>query len=109
MSVYMSAAEARKKTTIDTIIHSEIKTVETQIITDVAAGNLESTISTGTSMTNDDATGQSYFSVWQGNTEDRSKSYQMERVISYFQDGGYTVERHTNSSTLDTLTWKIYW
>ena len=109
MSVYMSAAEARKKTTIDTIIHGEIKTVETQIITDVAAGNLESTISTGTSMTNDDASGQSYYSVWQGNTEDRSKSFQMERVISYFQNGGYTVERQTNTSTLDTLIWKIYW
>tara|TARA_Y100000590_G_C15376824_1_gene884774 strand:+ start:438 stop:767 length:330 start_codon:yes stop_codon:yes gene_type:complete len=109
MSAYMSAAEARKKTSIDSTIHGEIIAIETQIITDVAAGNLESTIATGTTMTTTGATAQSYYNVWQGSVDDRSKKYQMDRVVKYFQDAGYTIERQTDATTTNTFDWKIYW
>ena len=48
-----------------------------------------------------------YFNAWQGNTPSRPKSDQMNQVILYFQQLGYTIERLKNTSTGRTLKWKI--
>jgi len=33
----------------------------------------------------------------------------MDRVVKYFVDAGYTVERVTDTVTTNTFDWKIYW
>ena len=48
-----------------------------------------------------------YFSVWQGVTNDRAKTDQMNQVISYFENLGYTISRLTNSATNKTFKWVI--
>lgn len=48
-----------------------------------------------------------YFSVWQGVTNDRAKTDQMNQVISYFENLGYTISRLTNSATNRTFKWVI--
>ena len=48
-----------------------------------------------------------YFSVWQGMTNDRAKTDQMNQVISYFENLGYTISRLTNSATNRTFKWVI--
>ena len=48
-----------------------------------------------------------YFSVWQGVTNDRAKTDQMNQVISYFKNLGYTISRLTNSATNKTFKWVI--
>ena len=48
-----------------------------------------------------------YFSVWQGVTNDRAKTDQMNQVISYFENLGYTISRLTNSNTNKTFKWVI--
>ena len=48
-----------------------------------------------------------YFSVWQGVTNDRAKTDQMNQVISYFENLGYTISRLTNTATTKTFKWVI--
>ena len=48
-----------------------------------------------------------YFNCWQGNVASRPKTDQMNQVINYFQQLGYTIERVTNTSTNKTLKWVI--
>ena len=48
-----------------------------------------------------------YFNCWQGTVSDRVKTDQMNQVIQYFQNLGYTIERLKNTSTNKTLKWVI--
>ena len=48
-----------------------------------------------------------YFNCWQGNVASRPKTDQMNQVILYFQQLGYTIERLKNTATNKTLKWKI--
>ena len=48
-----------------------------------------------------------YFSVWQSVTNDRAKTDQMNQVISYFENLGYTISRLTNTATNKTFKWVI--
>ncbi len=48
-----------------------------------------------------------YFNCWQGNATSRPKTDQMNQVILYFQQLGYTIERLKNTSTGKTLKWVI--
>tara|TARA_B100001173_G_scaffold211511_1_gene182533 strand:- start:23 stop:643 length:621 start_codon:yes stop_codon:yes gene_type:complete len=49
----------------------------------------------------------SYFSTWQGNLTDRPKTDQMNQVIQYFQQLGYTITRLKNTNTNKTFKWVI--
>jgi len=40
-------------------------------------------------------------------TNDRAKTDQMNQVISYFENLGYTISRLTNSATNKTFKWVI--
>ena len=51
----------------------------------------------------------SYFNVWQGTAIDRGLQNLMESVIKLFQNLGYKLVRLTNSTTINTLKWYIYW
>ena len=48
-----------------------------------------------------------YYNVWSGTTADRAKSDQMNQVIKYFQNLGYTIERLKNTTTNKNLKWVI--
>lgn len=48
-----------------------------------------------------------YFNVWQGNSTDRPKTDQMNQVIQYFENLGYSIDRQTNTSTNKTFKWVI--
>ena len=54
-------------------------------------------------------TSVSYFTVWQGTSEDRSILNQMNQVVKHFSDLGYKLERLTNSLTNRTIKWYVYW
>ena len=49
----------------------------------------------------------SYHSVWQGNATDKPKTDQMNQVIQYFQNLGYTIDRLINTTTNKTFKWVI--
>jgi len=108
----LTAAEARAKTQNDTVIFNEIRDIEDTILTSVAAGLYDVNVFE-TTMTATDPVGviaaRVYFTTWQGGVDDRAKFIQMNKVITYFTDLGYSIERRTNSTTGDTFNWHISW
>jgi hypothetical protein len=48
-----------------------------------------------------------YFGVWQGITQNRAKQDQINQVVNYFQNLGYTIDIKTNTLTNKTFEWII--
>lgn len=67
-----------------------------------AALGLTATTSTAT---NPDSV--SYFTCWQGSTQDSAKTDQMNQVELYFKNLGYTITRLKNATTNKTFKWQI--
>ena len=68
---------------------------------------INGTVITGSIMTNDDATGQSYYSVWSEATTDAKLTEQMSTVIKYFEKYSYAITRTSSNGT--SITWNISW
>ena len=62
---------------------------------------------TSSIMTNNDATGQSYYSVFSEATVDAKLTEQMDTVIKYFQGYSYAITR--TSSNGESITWNLSW
>lgn len=112
--VMLTAAEARAKSLQDLIVLREIRDLEEEIILATADGAVEvvvtvtSTMAKGLSDTGY-ALATQYFDTWTGARDDRQKYLQMEKVMTYFSDLGYTIDRRVNSSTNTTFKWVIAW
>jgi hypothetical protein len=104
----LTAGEARNKARQDRIIFDEIRSIESSILDAIEAGSYETTVSSGTHMT-DIATGIPYYATWAGASADRAKATQMDSVIAYFANIGYAIERRLNSITGETITWYVAW
>lgn len=77
-----------------------------QFIVGAGTANAALGLTAGTNTApNPDSVG--YYSVWQGVTQDRAKTDQMNQVILYFQNLGYTIDRMINTSTNRTIKWVI--
>tara|TARA_B100000902_G_scaffold152281_1_gene148831 strand:- start:1952 stop:2575 length:624 start_codon:yes stop_codon:yes gene_type:complete len=48
-----------------------------------------------------------YFTCWDGSTQDRAKTDQMNQVVLYFKNLGYTIEQLKNVTTGKTFKWQI--
>ena len=48
-----------------------------------------------------------YYNVWTGTSTDRAKTDQMNQVIEYFKNLGYSIERLKNTTTNKNLKWVI--
>jgi uncharacterized protein YcbX len=111
MSYQVSAQQAKYIARNDLTIFDETSTLMRQVIVDASAGAYTTTVSDGTTMTESDpsatADAQAYFNVWQGTVTDTAKTDQMNQVVSYFENLGYTIVRQTNTSTNTTFKWVI--
>lgn len=50
-----------------------------------------------------------YYYVWTGMLDDNVSTDQMNKVIKYFRDKGYSILRVSNPDTANTFVWKINW
>jgi len=111
-NVMLTATQARAKSQNDSVIFNEIRDIEDAILTAVAAGTYDTdvvnTTMTATSQPGD-AVARVYFNTWQGSVDDRAKFVQMAKVVTYFTDLGYAIERRTNSTTGYTFKWVVSW
>lgn len=110
----LTAGEARAKALQDTVILREIRDIEEAILDAAANGFMEvDVIDTTMAKSSDENEGYSlaveYFNVWQGTAEDRQKIAQMNKIVKYFSDLGYAIERRTNTNTDSTFMWVIAW
>ena len=64
-------------------------------------------VTTGSPMTNNDATGLTYYNVWTESTVDAKLLEQMDTVIKYFEGYAYDITR--TSSNGSSITWNISW
>lgn len=111
ISVMLNASQARSKAQNDLNIFKEVRDIEEAILTAIVAGsyNVDVVDTIMTSTTTGVVTARLYFTAWQGITPDRAKEIQMNSVITYFTDLGYTIERKTNALTGDTFKWTVLW
>lgn len=54
-----------------------------------------------------DPSSVSYYNVWTGTSVDRAKSDQMNQVLEYFKNLGYSIDRLKNTTTNKNLKWVI--
>lgn len=119
MPFLATAAEARERSQGNDVIAEEVFVITLRVIAAQAANQLSTVASattqvsvngttiTGSTMTNADATGRSYYQVWRGTATDATKTEQMNEVISYFKNLGYSVVRKSTTGT--EFYWDISW
>jgi len=104
-NIFTNAAKARENTRNNTAIHSEIRAIESAVLAGVDAGFLTATVSSGTIMTDN----TDYYKAYYGIVDDRALIDQIDVVIRYFRDLGYSIKLSESTSTFNTLVWTIAW
>lgn len=112
--VMLTASEARLKALQDIYVLREIRDLEEAVLFAAADGAVEVTASTTSTMAkNPTDTGYAlatqYYNTWTGVNDDRQKTLQMAKVIQYFSDLGYTIDRQVNPISQTTFQWVIAW
>jgi hypothetical protein len=110
----LTAAEARVKSLQDVFVIREIRDIEEEILLASTDGRVEVIIPRTTTMAKnlgdlDYALATEYFDAWAGSRDDRQKVLQMEKVLKYFSDLGYLIERQTNPTSNATFQWVVAW
>lgn len=67
------------------------------------------TVGTGTHSFRKLTPAQKYYQTWQGSRLDRAQIDQMNVVLKYFTDLGYSIKRQTNPNTGVTFWWSLSW
>lgn len=104
-NIFVNATTARRDSRNNSVIHSEVRGIESAVLANIDAGVLYANVNSGTTMTNS----VTYYNVWNGVTTDPTKLDQMNYVKDYFVNLGYAVYVGTNSSSNNTITWNISW
>ena len=110
MNIFPAAASSRSEAITHTITLTEIRNIEVAVLNAVANGQLTTTISSVTTMT-DSVTGVPYWTLWNANSTDLSNvlNVQMNTVVEYFTNLGYNITRILNTTTNDTFSWVLSW
>jgi len=69
--------------------------------------NAELGLTDDTTVTANNPDSVDFFRTWDGTTADRTKTDQMQQVIKYFENLGYTIDQQTNSATSKTFKWVV--
>lgn len=104
-TTFINAVQARQNTRDQSVIHDEIRSIESAILANIDAGVLYANISNGTAMTDSNV----YYNVYNGLSDDATVLDQINYVTRYFINLEYGVIITTNDSTGDTIRWNISW
>lgn len=112
--VMLTASEARVKSLQDIFVLREIRDLEEEILLASADGAVQVVAVTTSTMAKNSADvgyalAAEYFDTWTGARDDRQKNLQMNKVVQYFSDLGYTIDRQTNPNTQTTFQWVVAW
>jgi hypothetical protein len=104
-SVFVNAATARKDSRNNSIIHSEVRSLESSVYASIDLGDLSTVVDTGTTMTGSTDYYNAYYSI----TNNETILDQINYVRKYFVDLGYNVQITENPVTENTIVWTISW
>jgi len=104
-SIFVNATQARTDSRNNSVIHSEVRAIESAVIANIDTGILYANIISSTTMTNSNV----YYYVWNSVTTDPTKLDQLNYVKNYFENLGYGVNITTNTTSNNTIDWNISW
>lgn len=104
-NIFVNATQARKDSRNNSVIHGEVRAIESAILGNIDAGVLYANVTTGTTMTGSNV----YYKVYYGLTTDDTKKDQISIVEKHFKDRGYGVKIREGAGNSQTLTWNISW
>lgn len=113
IDIFMNARDARAQAISSATTITEVRAIELAILAAVEANQL-SVVVGNTPMTTpaaapDTGPAEAYFRVWQNINADRAMQAQMDTVIRYFTDYGYSITRLINTETNATFVWSVQW
>jgi hypothetical protein len=104
-NIFVNATQARKDSRNNSVIHSEVRAVESIVLANIDSGVLYANVVSSSVMTNSNV----YYNVWNSITTDPTKLDQMNYVKKHFEDLGYGVTVVTNLNSNNTISWNISW
>ena len=104
-NIFINATQARKDTRNNSVIHSEVRSIESVVLANVDAGVLYANITSGSAMTDSNI----YYNAYYGVTSNPTIVDQINYVSQYFTNLGYGVQVRENTATKNTITWNISW
>ena len=115
MKIFPNAEQARSGSRNNVVIHREIRHIEEAILDAIDDGLLTVSI-TDSVMTlagSNDApgSGRAYYTAWMADalTADRALVDQMNNILIYFKDLGYSIIRKSVGSNAVVFKWEILW
>ena len=96
------------KSTTDNLIITYTATQSTTWDMVIGAGTANVDLGlTATTVTATNPDSVTFYTVWDGTTNDRPKTDQMQQVVKYFENLGYSVDQQINTNTNKTFRWVI--
>lgn len=115
MKIFPSAEQARQGSRNNVLIHREIRHIEEAILDAIEDGLLTVNVTTSymTLLGTDEepGSGRDYFAAWMDNAQDADRALvdQMNNVLIYFKDLGYSIIRKSTGQGALTFKWEIMW
>jgi hypothetical protein len=104
---FITAQQAKTGSLNNILIHDEIWQLERAILLQINIGGF--TVDVGNSNMTSSDVGVQYWMVFQNQVIDPQKSAQMQAVLDYFTQLGYSIVRITNPQTTNRFVWRISW
>ena len=115
MKIFPNAEQARNGSRNNVMIHREIRHIEEAILEAIEDGLL-TVVVTNSAMTltgtnEAPGSGRAYFTAWMADPQvaDRALVDQMNNVLIYFKDLGYSIIRKANGSNAVSFKWEVMW
>jgi hypothetical protein len=115
VKIFPNAEQARNGSRNNVLVHGEIRHLETAIL-DAIDDGLLTVVITNSVMTlagsnETPGSGRAYFTAWMADPQvaDRSLIDQMNNILIYFKDLGYSIIRKPNGSNAVSFKWEIMW
>ncbi len=103
----LSGIVASKSTTDHLIItYTTTQSTTWDMVVGAGTANVDLGL-TATTITATNPDSVSFYTVWDGTTNDRAKTDQMQQVVKYFENLGYSVDQQINTNTNKTFSWII--
>lgn len=115
MKIFPNAEQARTGSRNNVVIHREIRHIEEAILDAIDAGllmvSITDSVMTLAGTNESPGTGRAYYNAWTADAQDADRALvdQMNNILIYFKDLGYSIIRKAVGSNAVVFKWEILW